>query len=118
MAHYLEVFVIPVPKKNLNQYKKLAKPLAKGWIRAGAISYTEAVADDVLKGKHTSFPRSVELKPNEIVVFGYAVFKSRQHRDKAMVKIHNDPSLKQIWEAMPFDGMRMFWGGFKSIVSA
>ena len=78
----------------------------------------ETFADDVTKGKITSFPRSVKLKAGEKLVLGYAVYRSRAHRNKTMVKIHKDQTLMKQWENMPFDGMRMIWGGFKTIVSA
>jgi uncharacterized protein YbaA (DUF1428 family) len=118
MAHYVDGFVIPVPKKNLKAYQNMAKISAKAWIKHGALEYVECVADDVSKGKITSFPRSVKLKSNEVVIFSYAVYKSRAHRDRVMAKVMKDKSVMKIWENMPFDGMRMIWGGFKTIVSA
>ncbi len=118
MAHYIDCFVIPVPKKNLKAYRGMAKISAKAWKKAGALEYVEALADDVTKGKVTSFPRSVKLKAGEQVVVGYAVYKSRAHRDSVMAKIHKDEGLMKAWEKMPFDGMRMIWGGFKSFVSS
>jgi len=118
MARYIDCFVIPVPKKNLKAYRSMAKVSAKAWIKAGALEYVESLADDVSKGKVTSFPRSVKLKAGETVVFGYAVYKSRAHRDIVMAKVHKDENLMKHWENMPFDGMRMIWGGFKSFVSS
>jgi uncharacterized protein YbaA (DUF1428 family) len=117
MARYVDCFIIPVPKKNLNAYKKMAKISAKAWKKAGAVEYIETFADDVAKGKITSFPRSVKLKAGEKLVLGYAFYKSRAHRDKVMAKVHKDENLMKQWEQMPFDGMRMIWGGFKSFVS-
>src|SRR4051794_2869469 len=116
MARYIDCFVIPVPKKNLKAYLNMAKASAKAWKKAGALEYFEAMADDVEKGKVTSFPQSVKLKASEELVLGFAVYKSRAHRDAVMKKVHNDESLMKLWENMPFDGMRMFWGGFKGIV--
>ncbi len=117
MAQYIDCFVIPVPKKNLKTYREMAKISAKAWRKAGALKYVETFADDVAKGKVTSFPRSVKLKAGEKLVFGFATYKSRAHRDRVMNKIHKDPELMKVWENMPFDGMRMIWGGFKPFLS-
>ena len=115
---YVDGFVLPVPKKNLAEYRKQARKAGKVWMSHGALAYVEAVADDVKPGKHTSFPQSVKLKPGEVVVFSYAVYKSRKERDRIMKKVMADPRLADQMTpgAMPFDGKRMFWGGFKSIV--
>lgn len=118
MARYVDCFIIPVPKKNLKAYRAMAKVSAKAWIKAGALEYVETLADDAPKGKITSFPKSVKLKTGEKIVLGYAVYKSRAHRDSVMKKIHKDEALMKLWENMPFDGMRMIWGGFESFVSA
>jgi uncharacterized protein YbaA (DUF1428 family) len=76
------------------------------------------VADDVKPGKITSFPQAVKLKPSEVVVFSWIVYKSRKDRDRAMKKVMSDPRLADMMnpKTMPFDGKRMFWGGFKPIV--
>jgi len=118
MPRYIDSFVIPVPKKNLKAYRSMAKISAKAWIKAGALEYVETLADDVAKGKVTSFPRSVMLKSGEQLVFGYVVYKSRAHRNSVMAKVYKDESLMKCWNTMPFDGMRMIWGGFKSFISA
>jgi len=118
MAHYIDCFIIPVPKKNLAAYKKMAKQAAKTWKAAGALEYFETFADDTPKGKVTSFPRSVMLKSNERLVLAFATYKSRAHRDRVMKKIHQDPALMKLWETLPFDGMRMIWGGFKTFVKS
>ena len=96
----------------------MAKLSAKVWKKHGALEYMETVADDISKGKITSFPRSVKLKSGETVVFSYAVYKSRAHRDRVMAKVMKDKQIQAMWENMPFDGMRMIWGGFKSIASS
>ncbi len=117
MAKYVDGFVVPVPKKNLKKYEKVAKTAGKIWMKHGALEYVECVADDVSKGKVTSFPRSVKLKPNEVAVFSYIVYKSRAHRDRVMAKVMKDPELHGMGEEMmPFDGMRMIYGGFKTLV--
>ena len=116
MAKYLHSFVIPVPRKNMKAYLKMAKATAKLWKRHGAIEYVESLADYAPKGKVTSFPRSVKLKTGEAVVLAYASFKSRAHCERAMKKMMKDPQVQTLWEDLPFDGMRMIFGGFKVIV--
>ncbi len=108
---------MPVPKKNLAAYKKMAKLSAKVWMKAGAVEYHEFLGDDVPKGKITSFPKSVKLKAGEMVAFGYAVYKSRAHRDQVMKKVHMDEAMGTMWDNPPFDGMRMIWAGFKPLIS-
>ena len=117
MGRYVDSFLIPVPRKNMKKYLQMARASAKAWKKAGALSYVETVADDVAKGKITSFPRSVKLKGGETVIFSYAVYKNRAHRDRVMKKVMKDKKLMGMWENMPFDGMRMIWGGFKTVVS-
>ncbi len=116
---YIDGFVVPVPKKKLPDYLRMARLAAKVWREHGALEYCEAVADDVKPGKHTSFPQSVKLKPGELVVFAYIVYKSRAQRDRVMAKVMKDPRLAKMMNPkdMPFDGKRMFWGGFKVAVS-
>lgn len=116
MANYIDFFVMPVPQRNLKTYKAMAKASSKAWLKAGALKYVELIADDVPKGKITSFPKSVKLKSGEKVVVGYAFYRSRAHRDRVMAKVHKDEVLMKFWEKMPFDGMRMIWGGFKKFV--
>ena len=118
MANYVDCFVMPVPTKKIAAYGTMAKASDKAWIKAGALEYFEYIADDVPKGKITSFPKSVKLKAGEKVIVGFAVYKSRAHRDRVMAKVHKDETLMKYWDNMPFDGMRMIWGGFKSFISA
>lgn len=117
--NYVDGFVVPVPTKNLAAYRRMAKKAGAVWREHGALAYTECVADDVKPGKHTSFPQSVKLKRGETVVFAWVVYKSRKHRDSVMAKVMKDPRLAAMMnaESLPFDGMRMFWGGFKVMVS-
>jgi uncharacterized protein YbaA (DUF1428 family) len=117
---YIDGFIVPVPKKNMKDYLKLAKKAAKVWKEHGALEVRECVADDVTVGKWTSFPRSVKLKPAETVFFSYIVFKSRAHRDKVNAKVMKDPRLTDMMnpKAAPFDGKRMIYGGFKVSVNA
>jgi uncharacterized protein YbaA (DUF1428 family) len=115
---YIDGFVVPVPKKNLAAYRSMAKRAGKIWKEHGALEFMECVADDVKKGKWTSFPRSVKLKPSETVVFSYIVYRSRKSRDRVLAKVMKDPRLAKDMQpgAMPFDAKRMIYGGFKSIV--
>jgi uncharacterized protein YbaA (DUF1428 family) len=107
-----------VPKKNVAAYRHMAQKAGKVWRDHGALEYIECVAADVKPGKHTSFPQSVKLKAGETVVFAYIVYKSRAHRDRVNAKVMKDPRLANMMDpkAMPFDGKRMFWGGFKVLV--
>jgi uncharacterized protein YbaA (DUF1428 family) len=116
---YVDGYVLPVPKNKVNAYKKMATLAAKVWRDHGAVEYKECVADDVKKGKWTSFPQSVKLKTNETVVFAYVVFKSRKDRDRINAAVMKDKRLANCCDPkkMPFDAKRMFWGGFKPIVS-
>jgi uncharacterized protein YbaA (DUF1428 family) len=117
MARYVDGFVVPVPKKSVAAYMKMARKAGKIWREHGALAYVECVADDVKSGKLTSFPQSVKLKPNETVVFAWATYKSRKDRDRIMAKVMADPRLANMSPAtMHFDGKRMFFGGFKAII--
>ena len=115
---YVDGYVLPVPKKNVAAYRRMAQKAGKVWRDHGALEYIECIADDVKPGKHTSFPQSVKLKPGETVVFAYIVYKSRAERDRINAKVMKDPRLADMMDpkAMPFDGKRMFWGGFKVLV--
>ena len=117
MARYVDGFVLPVPKKNVAAYRRLARKAGKIWCEYGALEYVECVADDVKPGKLTSFPQSVKLKPDEVVVFSWIVYSSRKQRDHINALVMKDPRLASMHgKAMPFDGKRMFWGGFKTLV--
>jgi len=118
MAHYVDGFVLPVPKKNLEAYRRMARKAGKIWREHGAIDFQECVADDVKVGKLTSFPRSVKLKRGETVVFSWIVYKSRVDRDRLNAKVMKDPRLADMMDPknMPFDGKRMIYGGFKVLV--
>ena len=115
---YVDGFVVAVPKKNIAAYRKQARKAGKVWKEHGALSYIEAVADDVKSGKLTSFPQSVKLKPGEVVVCSYVLYESRAQRNRVMKKVMSDPRLADMMkpENMPFDGKRMIFGGFKTIV--
>jgi uncharacterized protein YbaA (DUF1428 family) len=119
---YVDGYVLPVPRKKLAAYKRMAKEGGKVWMKHGALQYVETVADDVAVGKRTSFPRSVKLKRGEVVVFSFIVYRSRGQRDrinkKAMITFSSDPKWKMYMDPkkLPFDAKRMFFGGFKPIV--
>jgi uncharacterized protein YbaA (DUF1428 family) len=98
MAHYVDGFVLPVPKKKLAAYRAMARKAGKVWREHGALQYVECMADDVKPGKHTSFPQSVKLKPGEVVFFSYVVYKSRQQRDRVMAKVMKDPRLADMMD--------------------
>lgn len=118
MTHYVDGFVVPVPKKNIDQYRSMAEGAGKVWLEHGALQFWECVADDVKPGKVTSFPQAVQLKDDEVVVFSWILYNSREERDRINAKVMEDPRLKDMMDPkkVPFDGMRMFWGGFKSMV--
>lgn len=117
MSIYVDGFVLPIPKKSVAQYKKIAKLAGKVWMEYGALEYVECIADDVKPGKITSFPQSVKLKANEVVFFSYIVYKSKAQRNSILKKVMADPRIKNMGpDSCPFDAKRMFWGGFKSAV--
>ena len=118
MAHYVDGFVLPVPSANLEAYRRMSEHAGKIWKEHGALQYWECIADDVKPGKVTSFPQSVQLKEDELVVFSWILYESREARDRINAKVMEDPRMKDMMDpkSLPFDGMRMFWGGFKSIV--
>jgi len=115
---YVDGFVVPVPKKNLPAYRRMAQKGGKVWREHGALEFRECVADDVKVGKLTSFPRGVKLKSGETVIFSWIVFKSRAHRDRVNAKVMKDPRLAKMMntKTLPFDGKRMIYGGFKVLL--
>jgi uncharacterized protein YbaA (DUF1428 family) len=116
---YVDGFIVPLPKKNLAAYRRMARKAGKVWREYGALEYREWIADDVKVGKVTSFPRSVKLKAGETVVFSWIVYKSRKDRDRINAKVMNDPRLAEMMnpKATPFDGKRLIFGGFKELLS-
>jgi PhnB protein len=117
MTTYTDVFVVPVPTKNINLYRHQAEQFIQTWLDHGALSCIEVEADDAPVGKVTSFPQSVDLKPDETIFVGIITCRSRAHRDEVSAKVMKDPRFAAMDpKAMPFDGKRMFWGGFKPFV--
>lgn len=119
MGKYVDGYVTPVKKTRVEEYRRLARKAGKIWIEHGALEYVECIADDVSKGKVTSFPQALQLKRGETVAFSWIVYKSRAQRDRINKKVMEDPRLADMHDmaALPFDGQRMFWGGFKTLVS-
>ena len=119
---YVDGYVLPVPRRKLAAYRRMASDAGKIWMKHGALQYVETVADDVKPGKWTSFPQSVKLKRGEVVVFSFIVYRSRGERDRVNKKVMqlfmSDPKWKKYMDPknLPFDGKRMFFGGFKPIV--
>ena len=117
---YVDGFVLPVPKRKLRAYRRMAQKSSKIWRDHGALAFRECVADDVKPGKRTSFPQSVKLKRGETVLFSYIVYKSRAHRDRVNARVMKDPRITAMGDIkdLPFDAGRMIWGGFKVLVDA
>ena len=113
---YVDGFVLAVPKDNIEAYKAQARRAGEVWKEHGALAYVECIGDDVPYGELTSFPRAVQAKDNEVVVFSWAVYASREARDAVMAKVMADPRLKGDMSDMPFDGKRLIYGGFQAIL--
>ncbi len=118
--NYVDGFVVAVPKANLATYKRMSRKMAKVWREHGALEFRECVADDVKSGKLTSFPQAVKLKAGEVVVFSWIVYTSRARRNKINAMCMKDPRLADMMDPkkLPFDGKRMFMGGFKMMIDA
>ena len=118
MGLYVDGFVLPVPKRNLAAYRRMARKAGQIWREHGALEYRECVAEDVKPGKRTSFPQSVKLQAGEVVWFSWVVFRSRKHRDRVNARVMTDPRLANMMDPqqLPFDGRRMLYGGFEVAV--
>ena len=118
MSHYVDGFVVPVPRANLEAYRRRSDRCAEVWLEYGALQSRECRGDDVKPGTLTSFPQSVQLKDDEVVVFSWIVYRNREERDRINEKVMADPRLKDMMDPahLPFDGKRMVWGGFETIV--
>lgn len=116
---YVDGFVLPVQKKNMEAYRRMAQKAGKIWREHGALEFHECVGDDLKVKFGVPFTRSAKVKPGETVVFSWIVFKSRAHRDQVNAKVMKDPRLaKMDSKSMPFDCKRMVYGGFKILVDA
>ena len=116
MARYVDGFVLPVPKKKLDAYRRIAQKAGKIWKEHGALEYLECVGDDLKVKFGRPFTRAVKPKAGETVVFSWIVYKSRAHRDRVNAKVMKDPRLKMDGKSMPFDIKRMVYGGFTVLV--
>ena len=120
MATYIDGFVLPVPKKKMNTYRRMAKEASKIWREHGALEYRECVGEDLNIKMGMPFPKGIMSKAGETVVFAYIVYKSRAHRDQVNAKVMKDPRIAASCDPdnMPFDFKRMLYGGFETIVQA
>jgi uncharacterized protein YbaA (DUF1428 family) len=118
MPKYVDGFVIPIPKKKLAAYKKMAELGCKVWMDHGALDYKECVAEDLEAPWAMPFTRGIKSKPGETVAFSWIVYKSRKHRDQVNAKVMKDPRLAASMDpkAMPFDVKRMLYSGFEVMV--
>ena len=118
MANYVDGFLLPVPRKNLAAYRRMAQKASRIWREFGALDYKECAGDDLNVKVGTPFPRGLKIKPGETVVFSYIVYKNRAHRDRVNAKIMKDPRIAKLCDPkkMPFDPSRMLYGGFKVLV--
>src|SRR5918994_2449857 len=118
VGKYVDGFVVPVPEENIDAYRQMSEMAGRVWKEHGALEYVECVADDVKPGKVTSFPQAVKLEADEVVVFSWIVYESREHRDRINAAVMSDPRLKDMDpKSMPFDTMRMFFGGFTVLLA-
>ena len=117
-APYVDGFVIPVPKKKIAEYRRMAEIGCKVWMKHGALDYRESVGEDLKVKCGPGFLRGIKVKPGETVVFAYIVYKSRAHRDKVNAAVMKDPELTAGMDPnkMPFDWKRMLFGGFETLV--
>jgi uncharacterized protein YbaA (DUF1428 family) len=120
MAHYVDGFVLPVPKKNVNAYRRLAQKASRIFREHGALEYRECIGDDLNVKVGMPFPRRIKVKTGETVVFAWIVYKSRAHRDRVNARVMKDPRIADMCDPkeIPFDCKRMLYGGFKTIVEA
>ena len=117
MGNYVDGFVLAVPKDKVEEYRQMATLCGQVWKDHGALSVVECLADDVQPGKLTSLPQAVQLKEGELVVFSWITYASRAERDRINEAVMKDPRLSEMnAQNMPFDSMRMFWGGFTKLV--
>jgi uncharacterized protein YbaA (DUF1428 family) len=117
MSKYVDVYVMPVKKAKLDEYRLFAEASGKLWKQFGALEVVEVVAEDVKSGEQTSFPQAVQLEPDEIVVVSWISFRSREDRDRINPEVMKDPLFATMGpDTIPVNGKRMFWGGFDTLV--
>jgi uncharacterized protein YbaA (DUF1428 family) len=118
MPRYVDGYVLPIPKKKTEAYRRMALKAGKVWRDHGALEYYECAGEDLNVPWGRPFPRQMKTKPGETVIFAFVIFKSRAHRDKVNAKVMKDPRLQNMKEeAAPFDMKRMVYGGFEAIVA-
>jgi uncharacterized protein YbaA (DUF1428 family) len=115
---YIDAILIPVPKARLDTYKRMSEEWGNAHLRHGALYYSDSIGDDVPVGKVTSWPQAVQLKDDEVIALAWVVYKNKADRDRIGKAVMEDPQLKESMDPskMPFDGKRMFWGGFETIL--
>ena len=120
MPLYVDGFVIPIPKKNIATYRKIAAKAGKIWRELGALEYRECVGDDLDVKMAATFPRQMKVKKGETVAFSWIVYRSKAHRDRVNAKVMKDPRIAKMMtdQSSPFDMKRMLYGGFKVLVDA
>ncbi len=120
MPKYVDGYVLPVPKKNLAAYRRLAQKAMKVWRDHGALDYKECVGEDLKVKWGPTFPRGIKTRPGETVIFSWIVYKSRAHRDRVNATVMKDPRLAAMCDPkdMPFDGKRILYGGFEVMVES
>lgn len=118
MAKYVDGFLLPVPRRKLEVYRRIARAAGKVWIEHGALQYVECAGADLKTRWGTPFPARAKLKPGETAIFSWIVYRSKAHRDRVNAKVMKDPRIAKMMEptAMPFDVKRMSYGGFDVIV--
>ena len=116
MPRYVDGFLVPLPKRNVDTYRRQARKAGKVWIEHGALEVRECIADDVPYGELTSFPRAVQAKDDEVVVLSWVTWASRAERDAGNKKVMSDPRMTSLMEKLPVDGNRMIFGGFAPIL--
>ena len=116
MSHYIDAVVIPVPRARLDEYKRMSAEWGNAHLRHGALYYTDTISDDAQPGKVTSFPQAVQLQDGEVIALSWVVYRNKEDRDRIGKAVMDDPQLKNSMDPskMPFDGKRMFWGGFET----
>ncbi len=118
MLPYVDAILIPVPRASLDAYKRMSEEWGNTHLRHGALYYSDSIGDDIQPGTVTSFPQAVQLKDGEVIALAWVVYRSKEDRDRIGKAVMDDPQLKESMDPskMPFDGKRMFWGGFQSII--
>ena len=117
VSGYVDMFVLPVPKKNLAAYKKLANKFGKIMKEHGALEYREFLGDDLLSKGVAHFPKRFKLKPEDVLISSFIGFQSKKHRDSVNKKAMSDPRMKKLMpSATMFDMKSMHYGGFSTIV--